>query len=111
MTAQTTQSDTPAAALLAELTAMDIRLAVDGIVLNVDAPKGTLTPQLLDTIRRHRRELIHLLRCQGPCDGCGRHQYVDTPIHGGRSIRRDCERCGRTWGFPVWNPPPDKFIP
>ena len=69
MTAQTTQSDTPAAALLAELTAMDIRLAVDGIVLNVDAPKGTLTPQLLDTIRRHRRELIHLLRCQGPCDG------------------------------------------
>lgn len=39
------------------------------------------------------------------CDRCDGHRYLDNPIHGGRSTRRDCATCGRTWGFPVWNPP------
>lgn len=40
----------------------------------------------------------------GPCQTCGSCQFIDTRIHGGRSVRRDCGRCGRTWGFPIWKP-------
>ena len=39
----------------------------------------------------------------GPrCDRCGAAAFVEVPTHGGASVRRDCGRCGRTWGFPVW---------
>jgi hypothetical protein len=40
------------------------------------------------------------------CDRCGAHRYVDTPIHAGRSIRRDCANCRLAAGFPVWDPAP-----
>jgi hypothetical protein len=33
---------------------------------------------------------------------CGSTCYIDLPIHDGRSMRRDCERCGRFISFPVW---------
>jgi hypothetical protein len=33
---------------------------------------------------------------------CGSTQWRDVPIHGGRSIRRDCARCGRFLSFPLW---------
>lgn len=36
------------------------------------------------------------------CDRCGGESYRDVVIHDGASRRRDCGRCGRTWGFPVW---------
>jgi hypothetical protein len=36
------------------------------------------------------------------CDRCGFDRFVDVRIHAGRSRRRDCARCGRTLGFPVW---------
>jgi len=36
------------------------------------------------------------------CDRCGRGEFVEVAVHGGASVRRDCARCGRTWGFPVW---------
>lgn len=35
------------------------------------------------------------------CPKCGPREFVDVPIHGGRSTRRDCA-CGRTLGFPRW---------
>lgn len=39
----------------------------------------------------------------GPrCDRCGSIEFVEVPIHEGDSVRRDCARCRRTWGFPVW---------
>jgi hypothetical protein len=41
-------------------------------------------------------------RRQLSCQRCGSPAFVDTRIHGGRSVRRDCDRCGITWGFPVW---------
>jgi hypothetical protein len=41
--------------------------------------------------------------CAGPrCDRCGATEFVEVSTHNGASIRRDCGRCGRTWGFPVW---------
>jgi len=36
------------------------------------------------------------------CQNCGHPEYRDIEIHDGQSIRRDCERCGRTFGFPLW---------
>jgi hypothetical protein len=36
------------------------------------------------------------------CGNCGETAFVDTPIHGGRSTRRDCKACNRTLGFPHW---------
>lgn len=93
-----------AEAILDELSALDVRLMVDGILLTADAPKGVLTPERLQVIRHHRRELIHLVRCQGPCSRCGSLDHIDIPIHGGRSTRRDCANCRLTKGFPVWAP-------
>ncbi|MGB4726917.1 MAG: hypothetical protein WBH86_05905 [Thermogutta sp.] len=37
-----------------------------------------------------------------PICRCGSSDYVDHPIHDGQSLRRDCARCGRFIGFPVW---------
>jgi hypothetical protein len=36
------------------------------------------------------------------CRRCFSTQFVDTKVHGGRSIRRDCAQCGLTAGFPMW---------
>lgn len=36
------------------------------------------------------------------CDRCGSAEFIEVAIHGGASVRRDCARCRRTWGFPVW---------
>lgn len=33
---------------------------------------------------------------------CGSQVYIDYPIHGGQSVRRDCAGCGRTRGFCKW---------
>lgn len=37
------------------------------------------------------------------CEKCGFDRNVDTPIHDGRWLRRDCARCKFTAGFPVWH--------
>lgn len=36
------------------------------------------------------------------CDRCGSTETTDTDIHGGRSVRRDCARCGRFRKFVTW---------
>jgi hypothetical protein len=38
------------------------------------------------------------------CDSCGSKAFRDVAIHSGRSTRRDCAKCNRTMGFPVWHP-------
>jgi hypothetical protein len=38
----------------------------------------------------------------GPRCRCGCQQSVDVPIHGGQSIRRDCQKCGRFISFSLW---------
>jgi hypothetical protein len=36
------------------------------------------------------------------CDRCGSSDYLDFPVHGGLSLRRDCGRCNRFMGWPRW---------
>jgi hypothetical protein len=38
-----------------------------------------------------------------PCCRCGSSRFVDVPVHGGASLRRDCAECGRFISFPVWH--------
>ena len=46
----------------------------------------------------------------GPqCPRCHARDFIDVPIHGGQSARRDCARCDRFISFPVWYP--DHVIP
>jgi len=37
------------------------------------------------------------------CPKCGGSQFVDSPIHDGESLRRDCAHCHRTAGFIFWH--------
>lgn len=37
-----------------------------------------------------------------PCPRCGATKRREVPIHGGKSVRRDCAKCGRFLCFPVW---------
>lgn len=40
------------------------------------------------------------------CQRCGSTDFTDHVLrahdHAGRSTRRDCARCGWTFGFPLW---------
>ena len=42
------------------------------------------------------------------CPKCGGRRFVDVPIHGGRSVRRDCAACRAFVRFVVWNGAPAK---
>lgn len=95
-------------ATLDRLKADNVRLFVRGIRLDVDAPVGSLTPELTDWLRAHKTALIEAIELTGPCDRCRNPECVDIPIHNGASIRRDCSICGRTWGFPTWTPEIDR---
>jgi hypothetical protein len=108
--------------LLAECEARGVRLfPADDDRLTIDAPRDTLTPDLLDQLKAHKTELLGLLRPTPdaapavpvttldtptkptrPVCRCGSTTWRDVPIHGGKSIRRDCGRCGRFIEFPLW---------
>ena len=45
-------------------------------------------------------------RLPDDCPKCGSSQFVDTEIHDGESLRRDCARCHRTAGFIFWHGEP-----
>jgi len=108
--------------LLADCQAHSIRLTfADGGGLEIDTPQNALTPDLLDRLKAHKADLLAMLRpapevapappvatrdapakSAKPVCRCGSTTWRDVPIHGGRSVRRDCARCGRFLGFPVW---------
>ena len=62
---------TPAAALLARLSALDVKLSVEGSTLRVSAPKGAVTPALQQELACLKPEIIELLKSRG-ADPVGR---------------------------------------
>ena len=92
-----------AVGLLEFLEKADVRLVVRGVHLDLDAPPGVLTPELLQLIKSLKPDLVHELDLRSPCARCGSGMAVDVPIHDGRSTRRDCAVCGRVKGFPEWS--------
>jgi hypothetical protein len=87
--------------LLAECYALDIVLQPDGNQLDIDAPRGTLTSDLMARLREHKAELLVLLRSPPSCR-CGASVWRDVQIHNGKSVRRDCAGCGRFIEFALW---------
>ncbi|MBI2826536.1 MAG: hypothetical protein HYX69_17835 [Planctomycetia bacterium] len=89
--------------------------------MTIDAPQDALTPDLLDRLKAHKAALLAMLRpvpeaapalpvptrdaparpVKAVCR-CGSTTWQDVPIHGGRSVRRDCGRCGRFSAFTIW---------
>jgi hypothetical protein len=68
----------------------------DGDTTLVSARKtGVVSTHVFTDGRRVRVVQVRCQRCASP-------DFTDTPIHGGRSVRRDCAQCGITWGFPMW---------
>jgi hypothetical protein len=65
--------------------------------LRFRAPIGAYTADLRALVDQHRTELLFCL-----CWHCGSTTYRDIAIHEGASVRRDCSKCGRFIGFPVW---------
>lgn len=105
--------------LLADCEARGIRLLPNGSGgLTIDAPHDALTSELTGRLKAHKAALLHLLRATPaaapeppkpasdaaakPVCRCGSTTWCDMPIHGGRSVRRDCGRCGRFIDFPLW---------
>ena len=117
-----------AAELLMDLGRLGIRLEADGERLRFH-PRSALTPELLGRLKAHKGELLTMLLRASDFDvdnapnaepapiidpattteqicRCGSTTWRDVPIHDGRSIRRDCGRCGRFICFPIWH---DKY--
>ena len=94
-----------------KLSEMHVRRSMAAIVGQAArAEKGTVACEL-ETARVRPRAPLHNGRNDAPaaadfrCSTCGCVRFVDVKIHGdGRSVRRDCWRCGHTIGFPIWNP-------
>ena len=92
----------PAVDLLAHLRALGVSVGVQGDRLWYE-PRSVVAPELVDRLRRHKADLLLLLGGVAVrCDRCRSTEYRDVSIHGGRSVRRDCARCGRFLDFPVW---------
>ncbi len=99
-------------ALLADCAAAGIHLSLAGPSdLAVDAPAGALMPDLVGRLKAVKADLLAMLHraatqpaaATAPVCRCGSTITVDIPIHAGESTRRDCGRCGRFIGFPVWH--------
>ena len=56
------------AAIQAELSARGITVEVDGIELRCKGPAGTLTPELREAVRSHKRDLLLALTGFAPLD-------------------------------------------
>ena len=101
-----------AADLISDLHNRGVELVAEGDKLRF-RPADRLTSTDLVHLRHHKPEILRRLRLEAinrfadlrpttACDRCGSTDFVDVPIHGGRSIRRDCERCDHFKGWSMW---------
>lgn len=69
-----------------------------------------VNPRLVEVARRIRRQYPEIAQAatagtvlpDAVCP-CGSLTWRDVPIHDGKAVRRDCDRCGRFLDFPVWD--------
>jgi hypothetical protein len=89
-----TEADTRPAASPAQAAAQPSRFDLDRFPPEV-------RPTLQEFEAGMKQDLLTISPVKPLCP-CGSTRYVDTPIHGGQSLRRNCLQCGRFLGFPVW---------
>jgi hypothetical protein len=94
-------------------------IAAAGDRLAIHLPNG-IDGETLELLEHHRDGVHEHLRKaewadplpRGPlrqpagvecCDRCGSTETIDQTIHGGRSTRQDCARCGRFRKFTRWH--------
>jgi len=90
--------------LLYRLIELDIRIECRGDRLRL-TPAASISPDLLGQLRRHKQELMAILRNPNspangavPCGMCHQEHWIDEPACDGR-IRTRCGRCGKFIGF------------
>jgi len=64
-----------------------------------DCPVEAVSPAEVEALEGRTQKAASASK---PICPCGSTRYVDTPIHNGQSLRRNCLQCGRFLGFPVW---------
>ena len=57
-----------------------------------------------DRAPRRANPVAASLDAYNTCRRCGSRKVVDEPIHGGKSLRRECADCQAFIAFPQWNP-------
>ncbi len=76
-------------AILAYMEGRRVCFSLRGVQLQVNAPCGAMTRDMLGALREAKAEVFYELRPREPCTRCGAGTHVDYTIHGSRSIRRD----------------------
>lgn len=102
-------------------TVAETEIAARRQTIDDERREAALTPDLLNRLKAHKAELLAMLRpatetapalpaptsdspakpAKAVCQ-CGSTTWLEVPIHGGQSMRRDCARCRRFIDFPVW---------
>lgn len=67
--------------LLEELRDLGVKLSSDGITLNIDAPKGVITPTLWEQLTTQKQELITLLATGNPLEDERLHAFASAISH------------------------------
>lgn len=90
--------------LLARLLGLGVRLRLDGDTIRYDAPRGVMTPELVDALRMAKPEILAAARPQTrtvACVGCGRFHFVEPGLcywcrqrHTRQPIGEPCPGCG-----------------
>ena len=83
--------------LIAELTAAGVRLEARGIRLVVDAPRGVLTPELKAALLLDKVRIIAAHPPGWPMRAVRHPEFVDVPIHDGRSRAETVRGAATRW--------------
>ena len=67
--------------LLSRLNRLDVKIRLEGDFLRLNAPEGTLTPELLASISEHKTKIMGFLQCEN-------HEWVDYPEEAVSNINR-----------------------
>ena len=90
----------PVDVLLTTLTRHGVVLTADGENLDIDAPDGVLTPELIERLMLHKLDILDRLRRTMPCHNM--HfmpvNWRDESPRAGR-IRTVCRVCGKFIGY------------
>ena len=72
------------------------------IAERIGGVSGNSKARLLCAPPAQQLDLNRLLHVRTQCDSCESSTYIETPVHAGASLRRDCALCNRFLGWPVW---------